>query len=60
MANASNTNAPTRFIETKLEKYAYRSSNLFPVRDSKPPSLLRDASDMCCTKSVANSKHLRG
>ena len=24
MANASNTNAPTQFIETKLEKYAYR------------------------------------
>ncbi len=24
MANASNTTAPTRFIETKLEKYAYR------------------------------------
>src|SRR5271170_6442363 len=24
MANASNTTAPTQFIETKLEKYAYR------------------------------------
>ena len=24
MANASNTNAPTQFIETELEKYAYR------------------------------------
>jgi len=24
MANASNTNAPTQFIETKLEQYAYR------------------------------------
>src|SRR6266852_4940513 len=24
MANASNTKAPTQFIETKLEKYAYR------------------------------------
>src|SRR5712671_406365 len=24
MANASNTNAPTQFIETNLEKYAYR------------------------------------
>ena len=24
MANASNTTAPTQFIETKLEKFAYR------------------------------------
>ncbi len=24
MVNASNTTAPTQFIETKLEKYAYR------------------------------------
>src|SRR5258706_1840214 len=24
MANASNTTAPTQFIQTKLEKYAYR------------------------------------
>src|ERR1700678_1176689 len=24
MANASNTTAPTQFVETKLEKYAYR------------------------------------
>jgi hypothetical protein len=24
MANASNTTAPTEFIQTKLEKYAYR------------------------------------
>src|ERR1700733_15103954 len=24
MANATNTTAPTQFIETKLEKYAYR------------------------------------
>ena len=24
MANASNITAPTQFIETKLEKYAYR------------------------------------
>src|ERR1700735_2491580 len=28
MANASNTTAPTQFIETKLEKYAYRRFGL--------------------------------
>src|SRR5271170_3942786 len=34
--------------------------NSLCIRDSKPRSLLRDASDMCCTKSVADSKSLRG
>jgi hypothetical protein len=33
MANASNTTAPTQFVETKLEKYAYRR---FGKGDSLP------------------------
>jgi hypothetical protein len=34
MANASNTTAPTQFVETKLEKYAYRRFGKGDLYDS--------------------------
>jgi hypothetical protein len=52
MANATNTNAPTQFIETELEK-ANRVKR--PERPSQLPSTIQSTWSATCSKKAAPS-----